>query len=387
VVDLGAVAQHRMLVLARESRGITQGQLAEKMRSLDGAGAVSQGYVSRAEAGRLVVSGDRLELYARAVDYPARLLCLDELEIGAGPGLVHHRKRQATSASALRRIHALLNLTRIQLRALTDGLPRPGKRGLPHLSVDDVYRPEDAAKAVRATWGISPGPLPSVIGVLEDAGGLVVRRELLPPVSLDSGTDTVPVDAVSACPANADPIMLLNMGTPAERQRFTVAHELGHMIMHAVPHPRQEMQADRFAAELLMPERQIRGELRTRLDITRLLELKMRWRVSMWALLRRARTLGELSDWQYRSLAVGMSSLGYRTSEPAELDAETPVAVTVLIADQLRRGHTVERLARAAFLHLHEFTHVYLDDSLLHSDGLGKGVLSVSPATSGGSSP
>src|SRR5690349_22353622 len=110
----GVVAQPRMLVLGRESRAMTQGQLAAAMQQLDGPdGKVSQGYVSRAEAGRLTVAGDRLELYARALDYPAPLLCLSEHEVGAGVGLVHHRRKQAATAGDLKRIHAVLNLTRI----------------------------------------------------------------------------------------------------------------------------------------------------------------------------------------------------------------------------------------------------------------------------------
>lgn len=42
-------------------------------------------------------------------------------------------------------------------------------------------------------------------------------------------------------------------------------------------------------------------------------------------------TLGVLSDWQYRSLAVEMSSLGYRTSEPGDLEAEAPTVLSSLI--------------------------------------------------------
>src|SRR5689334_8114899 len=92
-------AQPRMLVLARESRSMTQKQLSMVMKELDGPNSkVSQGYLSRAEAGRLTVTGDRLELFARALGYPAELLCLTEQEFGAGAGLVHHRKKQAASA-------------------------------------------------------------------------------------------------------------------------------------------------------------------------------------------------------------------------------------------------------------------------------------------------
>jgi transcriptional regulator with XRE-family HTH domain len=113
-----------MLVLARESRGLKQGDVAEAMRELEGHGSkVSQAYVSRAEAGRLTVSGDRLELYARALEDPPELLVLRETEVGAGHGLIHHRKKQAVAVPDLRRVHAVLNLTRIQRKGTFSSSP------------------------------------------------------------------------------------------------------------------------------------------------------------------------------------------------------------------------------------------------------------------------
>jgi Zn-dependent peptidase ImmA (M78 family)/transcriptional regulator with XRE-family HTH domain len=365
------VAQPRMLVLARESRAMTQGELAKAMQALEGPdGRVSQGYVSRAEAGRLTVTEERLGLYARALHYPAQLLYLTEQEVGAGPGLVHHRKKQAISAADLRRIHALLNLTRIQLRALQSGVARPAGIGIPQIPVDAYDSPEDAARRVRAEWGIPKGPIDSVVSVVEDAGAIVACRELVPPVPLDSGGASVPVDAVSGCPPGEDPVVLLNAGTPGDRQRFTLAHELGHMVMHPVPHPEQEKQANRFAAELLMPAKQIRDQLRGQIDVRLLLELKGEWRVSMWALLRRANTLGITSDWQYRSLAVEMSSLGYRTSEPGGLEPEMPTAVTSLVNQLLRQGHDLDELASATYLHTDEFVRLYLSRPINPGVGL-----------------
>lgn len=354
-------AHPRMLVLARESRSMTQGQLAEVMQKLEGSTSrVSQGYVSRAESGRLAVAGDRLELYAHAVGYPVSLLCLTEQEVGAGAGLVHHRKKQAAAAGDLKRIHALLNLTRIQLNGLTGLVLRRASNMVPHIEVDDLNTPADAARSVREQWGVRRGRLDSVVELVEGAGALVVCRELVAPVPLDSGGESVPVDAVSCSPDGEDPLVLLNVGTPAGRQRFTLAHELGHMVMHRIPHPAQEKQANEFAAEFLMPVRDIRGDLQSRpVTVQRLLDLKNEWKVSMWALLRRAYSLGVISDWQYRTLAVEMSSLGYRTREPGALQPETPSAVDSIVARRLDQGTDVMELARSAFLTPDEFIDLY----------------------------
>lgn len=79
----------------------------------------SQGYVSRAEAGRLAVRGERLALFAAALRYTPEMLCRATDNGGVGVGLVHHRKRASMGALALRRVHATLAVTRLQVEALT----------------------------------------------------------------------------------------------------------------------------------------------------------------------------------------------------------------------------------------------------------------------------
>ncbi len=45
------------------------------------------------------------------------------------------------------------------------------------------------------------------------------------------------------------------------RSRLTLAHELGHMVMHRVPNASMEDQAFRIGAEFLMPDQDNRAEL------------------------------------------------------------------------------------------------------------------------------
>ena len=57
-------------------------------------------------------------------------------------------------------------------------------------------------------------------------------------------------------------VLLVNSSLPQGRARFSIAHELGHLLLRHNPlgrigeprDPDQERQADRFASELLMPE-------------------------------------------------------------------------------------------------------------------------------------
>jgi len=345
-----------MLVLARESRGMTQAEVAEAMTRDSADVPVSQGYVSKAEAGRLEVTGPRLALYAAALEYPAGVLCADPEIHGVGVGLVHHRKRASLGAPALRRIHAELALARMQAGALIAlGGVQPEHR-FRRIEIDDFDTPSDAAITLRRDWHLPPGTVHQLVTVIEDAGGLVLVRDL----------GARELDAVTQWMQGEPPLFLVSARAPADRFRFSLAHELGHVIMHGEPGATavQERQADEFASEFLMPADAIRAELANgQLDLPRLISLKHRWGVSMAALLRRASTLGVITDWQYRNLMVEMSALGYRTQEPGDVAREHPRVIPALVS-RLRNHHGYQRgqLAEAVGLLEDEFTRLYLDD-------------------------
>jgi Zn-dependent peptidase ImmA (M78 family)/transcriptional regulator with XRE-family HTH domain len=355
-VERDAMAHAAMLLLARESRGMTQAELAQMMTRHSDGTPVSQGYVSKAEAGRLEVTGTRLSLYASALGYPPAVLCADPEVHGVGVGLIHHRKRASLGAPALRRIHAELALARMQARGLLALDSTERYHRFHRIKVDDFDTASDAAITLRCEWGVAPGVVPQLIRLIEDAGGLIVVRDL----------GARELDAVTQWIEGDPPLFLINAHAPADRFRFSLTHELGHVVMHGEPGltALQERQADEFASEFLLPADAIRAELKGgRLDLPRLLTLKHRWGVSMAALLRRASTLGVITDWQYRNLMVEMSALGYRTQEPSDLVRESPRFIPALVA-RLRddRGYDLGQLADAAGLLPDEFARLYFSN-------------------------
>lgn len=350
-------AQPGMLVLARESRGLTQAEVATAMTKASPGGStpVSQGYVSRAEAGRLLVTDERLELYAAALGYPPELLCLDPQVNGIGVGLVHHRKKASLSASALRRVHAHLALARLQLDSLSSAtaLPEVQRRFL-RVPLNDLITSKDAARRIRREWSMPPGPVPDMVGALENAGALVVITDL----------DSDLLDAVSQWDEDGQPLLLVNTRAPGDRRRFSIAHELGHLVMHHEPGAgsTQEKQADAFAAEFLMPASDIREAFSASVDLARLADLKRVWGVSMSALLRRAQTLNAISEWQYRTLVIEMSALGYRTAEPVEVLPEQPQRIPALVQSLLHdRQMSLEDAAACAHLLPEDFQRLYVN--------------------------
>ncbi len=172
--------------------------------------------------------------------------------------------------------------------------------------------PERAARLVREQWEMGDGPAGHLVRLLEYHGVLVVFS---PP-------QAAAVDAYSF-DSRLRPVVVLNpIKRDYYRQRFDVAHELGHLVMHADAEPGGrivEEQAHRFASELLMPAAQIRGLLPATMGgnvwVT-LARLKEQWGVSMQALLYRARRLGRLGDVSYRNAMTTISARGWRRDEP-----------------------------------------------------------------------
>src|SRR6202008_1087355 len=103
------------------------------------------------------------------------------------------------------------------------------------------------------------------------------------------------------------------------RQRFDLAHELGPLVMHGDAEPGSrivEEQANRFAAELLMPAAELRDLLPRQADWLTRGRLKEQWNVSLQALLFRARRLGVMSEVTYRNAMATVSAKGWRRREP-----------------------------------------------------------------------
>jgi Zn-dependent peptidase ImmA (M78 family)/transcriptional regulator with XRE-family HTH domain len=175
--------------------------------------------------------------------------------------------------------------------------------------------PEEAARAVRESWGTGSGPLGHLVRLIENHGVLVVFS---PP-------QAATVDAYSF-DSRLRPVVVLNpLKRDYYRQRFDVAHELGHLVMHADAEPggrTVESQAHRFAGELLMPAEEIAPLLPRTISSSSwasLARLKEQWGVSMQALLFRARELGVLGDVSYRNAMTTVSARGWRRAEPGQI--------------------------------------------------------------------
>lgn len=334
----------QMIALARKARGLTQADLAARV-------GVTQALLSRIEGGLRTASGELLQRLSEALHYPPSFFCQPGGTYVSGVSFLYHRKRQSVPSRLLDQIHARISIYQMHLKRLLEAVELPPCR-IRAVDLNDFESVQDVVRSLRAAWGIPPGPIYNLTRTIEDLGGIVIP--------FDFGTSAV--DAVSQWPPGLPPLFFVNTRFPGDRLRFTLAHELAHVVLHQEePHPGMEAEADQFAAELLMPERDIKPYL-VKVDLPTLANLKLQWKVSMAALLKRASDLGTITENQARWLWQKMAKAGYRRREPPELDIppEEPTLFHEIIeAYRVGMGYTDKELARLLHLHEDEVRHLY----------------------------
>ena len=136
-------------------------------------------------------------------------------------------------------------------------------------------------------------------------------------------------------------------GIPGDRQRFTLAHELGHVTLHATlpppdtaePEGAIEKQAHRFAGAFLLPGDAFLSDLEAvggRVTLTTLANLKGRWGVAIKAMVVRLQNLGRVDADQARSLYKQISSKRLNKKEPVTVGNERAVWMKQALEQQFR---------------------------------------------------
>ena len=303
-----------MLILARESRELTQSELAEKA-------SVKQPAVSKCESGLLIPSEELVSAFALALEYPASLFFQQDRIYGFNSTVFFHRKRKGLSERILRRLHAQMNMTRMRMERLSRGVQRSEPLRFKQFDLAEYESPTSIAKLVRGTWLLPPGPIRNVTEAIESAGGMVVFS--------DFGTRQI--DAISEWVPGSSPMFLVNSNAaiPWDRVRLTLAHELGHVLMHTFPSPTMEEEANEFAAEFLLPRKEIKPYLYG-LSLAKLQDLKRQWKVSMQALIERAYALKTITEYQRRLFYINLGKRSNIVHEPLEREfpVEKPVTMT-----------------------------------------------------------
>jgi Zn-dependent peptidase ImmA (M78 family)/DNA-binding XRE family transcriptional regulator len=306
-----------ILKLLRKSKNLSQNEICSQLE-------LSQGSYSKIEQGLI-------EPPESFVQQTASFFGVDDSffyqnEEYYSPVNPYHRSRSTLQIGDRDRVESIANIYRIHLKKLLDAVEIV--YNFVPVPVSDSLPPEEIARITRRNLRLPNGPIQNLTKLLEDNGILVITYDFKTE-SLDGFTIHGAKDVL--------PIIYFNSVFPGERIRLTLAHELGHLIMHR--HIQEshdiEKEAFAFAAEFLMPAKDIIHDLRyintMKLNVEMLLQLKRKWKVSMNALLKRSEDLNVLTKNQTKYLWMQMSKNGFRTKEPYPMHIEEPSLLKELI--------------------------------------------------------
>jgi Zn-dependent peptidase ImmA (M78 family)/DNA-binding XRE family transcriptional regulator len=208
---------------------------------------------------------------------------------------------------------------RVKVQSLCDQTTRlPPVRQFPVTSLDAV---EEAAETLRDEWQLGQAPLANVTNTLEE------HRVHVLEVSEQKDFDGLSVTVLDDTQRHIASGVVCCTETAGERQRFSLAHELGHLVLHADKKLDGEKAAHRFAGALLAPQSVLlstTGANRHHVSLNELLILKQTFGMSLQALLYRMRDLAIISPALYKTWCIRVNAQGWRKKEPNEQPREEP---------------------------------------------------------------
>lgn len=242
---------------------------------------------------------------------------------------VEFRKKKITSqkeeaqvqAAAIALLERYLEIEEIlQVASRSWNRPREGR-----FPVRELAEGESAAFRLRKHWelGTNPIPVPGLAEMFEEVGIKVISLDL--PINV-SGL----MCWVRRKNGDPVPVILINLNHNGERQRFTLCHELGHMVMEPAGDIDEERACDRFAGEFLMPADSVWAEVgkhRSNISLGELFSLKELYGVSVQVIAYRLKDLGIINNSAHRGLYGVFARRGWLKPpfpEPLPLPKEEP---------------------------------------------------------------
>ena len=299
------------------------------LRALAAGVGVSQTAIAKYEKEELTPASGTLRAIAAACGVKVEYFFRPDTVTLAAP---EYRKRSRLGKKALAQIEAnvLEQAERyLELLSLYPVPPVPSfcvPDGLPERVVSQDHV-EEVACALRDAWHLGQNPIGDLTGTLEERGLLV----LVTPVDANGRFDGL------AAMINGVPVVVVGESWPGDRQRFTLAHELGHLVLDGRlgEDVDEEKACNRFAGAFIAPKEAVIAELGTRrtwLEAQELHALKHEYGLSMLSWVFRAKDLGVLSESSATRLFKFFSARGWRKREPGRpLPAERPTLMERLV--------------------------------------------------------
>jgi Zn-dependent peptidase ImmA (M78 family)/plasmid maintenance system antidote protein VapI len=324
---------------------MTQQELAEAV-------GYKQYDISRIEHGTVELTEDDIPRFANALGFLPSFFLRDFDRHRVPITLYRAKNMSQTDAKALIAQHHIQSMT---LGGLLLAV-KPVEKRFRQVDLED-YRGsvEAASRDLRIHWGVPDGPVEDVTSLIEAAGILIM------PTYFESEQ----IAGMSVYLDETQPVIFVSDSLPADRYRWTLCHELAHVLFHLhlfLPGTVRDFddEADRFAAAFLMPAKDIRHQLAKPVTLEKLGHLKRRWKVAMSALAWRAMDLGQISRVTRDNLFRRMNMLGMMRDEPNKFPREEPQRFKLLVEfhlDELR--YSIEDLQEVVGMPVDTIRHYY----------------------------
>lgn len=301
--------KHTQLTFAREYRGISQTELAKSVKGL------SQSNLSKYEKGLGGLSDEVLQNIFKVLNFPTSFF---EKKIGTTLETSNYRKKSSISKSVIQDFETSCIMLGYIIDELSDSVDFPDFI-LKNIDIEDGYTPTEIATFTRKNFRIpADEPIHDIFRIIENKGVVIYEMDV-----------NEKFDGISMFTKKGIPVIVVNKKMSNDRKRFTLAHELGHLIMHCstdfpIPeHRDKEQEANEFASEFLMPTKAIRSSLEG-LMYRDLHSLKKYWLTSKSSIVRRAYDLNAINRERYQFFNIELSRSGERKRELESVSIDKP---------------------------------------------------------------
>ncbi len=311
---------------ARISRGYSMGELAELID-------VTRQAISQYELGKTIPSTSVVVRLSDILKYPTSFFYKERPTNDNANSAVFFRSRRTSTmkekAACIEKISIFSEINQFLARYID--FPEVD---LPKIDYDyytdevPLEKIQEYASILRKHWKIGNGPIENLTFLVQQNG--IMQSSI--------NINYAKIDGLSVW-YDGIPYIFMNKDKECNaRLRFGIAHELGHLLMHAdlftdediskkVINDKLEREANLFAAAFLLPEETFSRDIySTSLD--HFIQLKKKWNVSIAAMIMRCESLDILTENQLKYLNDQLWKRGYRKKEPLDdiIPLESPFA-------------------------------------------------------------
>lgn len=300
----------KSLKLARESRGLSQCVLAEKLQ-------VTQATLSRMEKGQLPITDSIIEKCSSTLRYPQSFFTMN-IEVNEDTTLFY-RKRATMTMKDLSILESKISILANSIDELTESIDIPELK-VPSVEPSPDNTPSEIAFKIRNYLKVPAGPIENIVSLFERNGIIVVFLDL---------NAMEKFDGLTMFTKRQVPVIWINRNMPNDRKRFSLAHELGHLVMHLrsedldKAEDDKEREANEFASEFLLPKNLCKQDL-FGLKYKDLGLRKLYWKVSKAALIHRAQELDCIQPQTAQYLYITLGRNGERKNETINVAIDEP---------------------------------------------------------------